>query len=170
MENQEVLAEVVDDGRGFDPASVRAGGSLGDAREDRRSGWKDRGEEQARRRYDGYGQGSLGERYSRSSTSMTPPEDEDNLLGPIEDVQLPVDVPTCTEALPLICVLPANESSKGKTSGREPLSRLLRVIVHTLQGLHEGAILPFLGRFHFVPCPALHRIAVPVVSEGCQVK
>jgi hypothetical protein len=25
---------------------------------------------------------------------MTPPEDEDNLLGPIEDVQLPVDVPT----------------------------------------------------------------------------
>jgi hypothetical protein len=25
---------------------------------------------------------------------MTPPEDEGNLLGPIEDVQLPVDVPT----------------------------------------------------------------------------
>jgi hypothetical protein len=46
---------------------------------------------------------------------MTPPEDEDNLLGPIEDVQLPVDVPTCIEALPLICVLPANEPrAKGR--------------------------------------------------------
>jgi PAS domain S-box-containing protein len=33
MENQEVLAEVVDDGRGFDPASVRAGVGLSAMRE-----------------------------------------------------------------------------------------------------------------------------------------
>jgi hypothetical protein len=46
---------------------------------------------------------------------MTPPDDKDNILELIEDVQLPVDVPTCTEALPLICVLPANESrAKGR--------------------------------------------------------
>jgi signal transduction histidine kinase len=32
-ENQEVLAEVVDDGRGFDPASVRAGVGLSAMRE-----------------------------------------------------------------------------------------------------------------------------------------
>jgi signal transduction histidine kinase len=33
MENQDVLAEVVDDGRGFDPASVRAGVGLSAMRE-----------------------------------------------------------------------------------------------------------------------------------------
>jgi signal transduction histidine kinase len=33
MENQEVLAEIVDDGRGFDPASVRAGVGLSAMRE-----------------------------------------------------------------------------------------------------------------------------------------
>jgi signal transduction histidine kinase len=33
MENQEMLAEVIDDGRGFDPASVRAGVGLSAMRE-----------------------------------------------------------------------------------------------------------------------------------------
>jgi hypothetical protein len=33
-------------------------------------------------------------RYCRSSTSMTPTDVIGYLLGPIEDVQLPVDVPT----------------------------------------------------------------------------
>jgi signal transduction histidine kinase len=33
MENQEMLAEVVDDGRGFDPLSVRAGVGLSAMRE-----------------------------------------------------------------------------------------------------------------------------------------
>ena len=93
-EGSGILAEVEDDGRGFDPGSVRAGVGLSAMRE-RVEGLG--GEIEVRSRPgEGtkvYGQGSLGGRYSSSSTSMTPSlHGVDHRLGPVEDVQLPVDV------------------------------------------------------------------------------
>ena len=54
---------------------------------------------------------------------MTPPEGEDNLLGPIEDVQLPVDVPTLYRG-PSIDLRFACKSQQKRepTSGLEPLT------------------------------------------------
>ena len=67
---------------------------------------------------------------------MTPPEGEDNLLGPIEDVQLPVDVPTLYRG-PSIDLRFACKSQQKRepTSGLEPLSCSLRVIGQALPGI-----------------------------------
>jgi signal transduction histidine kinase len=68
-----LVAEVMDDGRGFDRASVGAGvGALGDARAGRWFGRKGRDRQPTRQGHKGYAEGSLGGRYSSSSTSMTP--------------------------------------------------------------------------------------------------
>jgi hypothetical protein len=73
---------------------------------------------------------------------MTPPEDEDNLLGPIEYVQLPVEGPTCTGALPLICVLPVNESrAKGRRADVNRFPANYERWFARCRGLHEGATL-----------------------------
>src|SRR5215208_4600250 len=54
------------------------------------------------------------------------------------------------------------------TSGLKPLSCSLRVIIHVLQGFAEGCKSPISRPVSFL-CPALHRIALPVVSEWCQL-
>ena len=54
---------------------------------------------------------------------MTPPEGEDNLLGPIEDVQLPVDDPTLYRGPSIDLRFACKSGARGKpTSGLESLS------------------------------------------------
>ena len=64
---------------------------------------------------------------------MTPPEGEDNLLGPIEDVQLPVDVPTLYRG-PSIDLRFACKSQQKRepTSGLEPLTPALATSVRSV--------------------------------------
>jgi len=55
------------------------------------------------------------------------------------------------------------------TSGLEPLTCSLRVIIHVLQGVCTGLQIPHTqAGFSSPACYVLHRIALPVVSEWCQ--
>jgi signal transduction histidine kinase len=68
-----LVAEVTDDGRGFDTASTRAGVGLSAMRERVEGlGGSVRGRESGRRGHESQGHRSFGGRYSSSSTSMTP--------------------------------------------------------------------------------------------------
>ena len=74
---------------------------------------------------------------------MTPPEGEDNLLGPIEDLQLPVDDPTLYPGLPIDLRFTCKSQQKREpTNGLELPTSLLRVIIHALQGLAGGCKSP----------------------------
>src|ERR671910_922078 len=80
----------------------------------------------------------------------------------------------CTEALPLICVLPANESrAKGRRADANRFPAYYELWFTRCRGLHEGATLPFLGRFHFSGLLSVAPYCAPggirVVSTGSPV-
>jgi hypothetical protein len=53
---------------------------------------------------------------------MTPPDDKDNILELIEDVQLPVDVPTLYRGPSIDLRFTCKSPKREPTSGLEPLT------------------------------------------------